>query len=137
MKKLKKKINLVLCCENSLIRDIEYQSPLGISDHGIIKFSYNIKCISNAYNVNRYFYVKGDYNTIKICLRKTNWYQLFDGKDVQEMWDIISEILFENEKMYIPNKVLEINGDTKCKETFFMVIGQKIKKKHILWKRYM
>ena len=87
--------------------------------------------------MNRYFYVKGDYNTIKICLRKTNWYQLFDGKDVQEMWDIISEILFENEKMYIPNKVLEINGDTKYKETFFMVIGQKIKKKHILWKRYM
>ena len=87
-----KKNNLVLCCENSLIRDIEYQSPLGISDHGIIKFSYNIKCISNAYNVNRYFYVNGDYNTIKICLRKTNWYQLSDGKDVQQMWDIISEI---------------------------------------------
>ena len=53
------------------------------------------------------------------------------------MWDIVSEILLENERMHIPNKVLEINGDTKCKETFSMVIRQKIKKKHNLWKRYM
>ena len=41
------------------------------------------------------------------------------------MWDIMSEILLENERMYIPNKVLEINGDTKYKETFSMVIRQK------------
>ena len=57
--------------------------------------------------------------------------------DVQQMWDIMSEILLENERMHIPNKVLEINGDTKYKETFSMVIRQKIKKKHNLWKRYM
>ena len=112
-------LDLVLCYENGLVKDIEYQSPLGKSDHCIIKFSYNIKCISNAYKVNRYFYDKGDYNTIKICLRKINWYQLFDGKDVQQMWDIMSEILLENERMHIPNKVLEINGDTKCKETLW------------------
>ena len=53
------------------------------------------------------------------------------------MWDIMSEILLENERMHIPNKVLEINGGTKHKETFSMVIRQKIKKKHNLWKRYM
>ena len=53
------------------------------------------------------------------------------------MWDIMSEILLGNERMHIPNKVLEINGDTKYKETFSMVIRQKIKKKHHLWKRYV
>ena len=42
-------LDLVLCYENSLIKDIEYQSSLGKSDHCIIKFSYDIKCISNAY----------------------------------------------------------------------------------------
>ena len=130
-------LDLVLCYENSLINAIEYQSPLGKSDHCIITFSYDIKCISNAYKVNRYFYDKGDYNTIKICLRKINWHQLFDGKDVQQMWDIMSEILLENERMHIPNKVLEINGDIKYREAFSMVIRQKIKKKHNVWKRYM
>ena len=55
----------------------------------------------------------------------------------QQMLDIMSEILLENERMHIPNKVLEINGDTKYKETFSMVIRQKIKKKHNLWKRYI
>ena len=49
------------------------------------------------------------------------------------MWDILIEILLESEKKYIPNKVLEINGDTKYKETFSIVIRQKIKKKHNLW----
>ena len=53
---------------------------------------------------------------------------MFDGKDVQQMWDILIEILLESEKKYIPNKVFEINGDTKYKETFSIVIRQKIKK---------
>ena len=39
-------LDLVLCYENSLIKDIEYQSPM-------------VKVIT-AYKVNRYFYDKGD-----------------------------------------------------------------------------
>ena len=130
-------LDLVLCYESTLIKDIEYQSPLGKSDHCVITFSYDIKCISSAYKVKRFFYDKGDYNSVKIYLRTINWYHLFDGKDVQQMWDILREILLESEKKYIPNKVLEINGDNKYKETFSIVIRQKIKKKHNLWKRYM
>ena len=132
-------LDLVLCYESTLIKDIEYQSPLGKSDHCIITFSYDIKCISSAYKVKRFFYDKGDYDSVKKYLRTINWYHLFDGKDVQvqQMWDILIEILLESEKKYIPNKVLEINGDTKYKEIFSIVIRQKIKKKHNLWKRYM
>ena len=63
----------------------------------------------------------------------TTLHQLFDGKDVQQMWDIMSEILLENERMYIPNKVLEINGDTKHKETFSMVIIPKKSRRNITY----
>ena len=83
-------LDLVLCYESTLIKDIEYQSPLGKSDHCVITFSYDIKCISSAYKVKRFFYDKGDYYSIKKYLRTINWYHLFDGKDVQQMWDIQS-----------------------------------------------
>ena len=58
--------DLVLCYENTLIKDIEYQSPLGKSDHCVITFSYDIQCISSAYKVKRFFYDKGDYNSVMV-----------------------------------------------------------------------
>ena len=61
--------DLVLCYESTLIKDIEYQSPLGKSDHCIIIFSYDIKCISSTYKVKRFFYDKGDYDSVKKYLK--------------------------------------------------------------------
>ena len=44
-------LDLALCYESTLIKDIEYQSTFGKSDQCIIKFSDDIKCISSAYKV--------------------------------------------------------------------------------------
>ena len=112
------------------------------TDKYVLKYKYQVlyltpTLISSAYKVKRFFCDKGDYDCVKKYLRTINWYHLFDGKDVQQMWDILLEILLESEKKYILSKVLEITGDNKYKETFSIVIRQKIKKKHNLWKCYM
>ena len=62
---------------------------------------------------------------------------MFIGKGVQQMWDILVETLKECETNFIPNKIVEVNGEAKYKETCHIAIRQNIKKKHNLWKRYM
>ena len=53
------------------------------------------------------------------------------------MWDLLVETLKECETRFIPNKIVEVNGEAKYKETFDITIRQNIRKKHNLWKRYM
>ena len=71
-------------------------------------------------------------------MKEIDWKKMFIGKGcVQQMWDLLVETLKECEARFIPNKIVEINVDTKYKETFNITIRKNIKKKHNLWKRYM
>ena len=133
-------LDLVLCYDNMLINHLEYHSPLGKSDHSVICFNYQVKCVKCTYKLKKTFYDKGNYKEImEEYLSEIDWKHLFVGKDVpvQQMWDLLVETLKECETRFIPNKIVEINGDAKYKETFNITIRENIKKKHNLWKRYM
>ena len=81
------------------------------------------------------FYDKGNYKAIEEYLKDID--QMFIGRNVQQMWDLLVETLKECETRFIPNKIVEVNGEAKYKETFDITIRQNIRKKHNLWKRYM
>ena len=130
-------LDLVLCYDNMLINHLEYHSPLGKSDHSVICFNYQVKCVKCTYKLKKTFHDKGNYKEKEEYLNEIDWKHLFVGKDVQQMWDLLVETLKECETRFIPNKIVEINGDTKYKETFNITIRENIKKKHNLWKRYM
>ena len=132
-------LDLVLCYDNMLINHLEYHmcSQLGKSDHSVICFNYQVKCVKCTYKLKKTFYDKGNYKEMEEYLNEIDWKHLFVGKDVQQMWDLLVETLKECETRFIPNKIVEINGDAKYKETFNIKIRENIKKKHNLWKRYM
>ena len=130
-------LDLVLCYDNMLINHLEYHSSLGKSDHSVICFNYQVKCVKCTYKLKKTFYDKGNYKEIEEYLNEIDWKHLFVDKDVQQMWNLLVETLKECETRFIPNKIVEINGDAKYKDTFNITIRENIKKKHNLWKRYM
>ena len=93
-----------------------------------------MKC---TYKIKKTFYDKKDYKAIQEYLKEIDWKHMFIGKGVQQMWDLLVETLKECEARFILNKIVEINGDAKYKETFNITIRKNIKQKHNLWKRYM
>ena len=130
-------LDLVLCYDAMLINNLEYHSPLGKSDHSVIYFNYQVECMKCAYKMKKTFYDKGNYKAIEEYLKDNDWKQTFIGRNVQQMWDLLVETLKECETRFIPNKIVEVNGEAKYKETFDITIRQNIRKKHNLWKRYM
>ena len=131
-------LDLVLCYDNMLINHLEYHSPLGKSDHSVICFNYQVKCVKCTYKLKKTFYDKGNYKEMEEYLNEIDWKHLFVGKDVQQMWDLLVETLKECETRFIPNKIVKINGDAKYKETFNITIRETSKRNTIcgkdIWK---
>ena len=130
-------IDLVLCNDRELINNINYLSPLGKSDHCIITFTYNVSYEKSAYKIRRIFYEKGDYASIRKYLNTVNWDEILSGKDTQQQYDTLIEIVKLCEEKYIPSKIVEKNNNVRFSEKLPTYIRVKIKKKHNLWKRYM
>ena len=130
-------LDLVLCYDAMLINNLEYHNPLGKSDHSVIYFNYQVECMKCAYKMKKTFYDKGNYKAIQEYLKDIDLKQVIIGKGVQQMWDLLVEKLKEWETRFIPNKIVEVNGEAKYEETFDITIRQNIRKKHNLWKRYM
>ena len=130
-------IDLVLCNDRVLINNINYFSPLGKSDHCIITFTYNVSYEKFAYQIKRIFYEKGDYASIQKYLNTVDWDEILSGKDTQQQYDTLIEIVKLCEEKYIPSKVVEKNNNVRFPEKLPSYVRVKIKKKHNLWKRYM
>lgn len=60
-------IDIIFTNEDGMIRDIK-ESPLGKSDHSVVRFQFNTYITSNDNLKTRYEYDKGDYISMKICL---------------------------------------------------------------------
>ena len=130
-------LDSVLCYDAILINNLEYHSPLGKSDHSVIYFNYQVECMKCAHKMKKTFYDKENYKAIEEYLKDIELKQMFIGRNVQQMWDLLVETLIECETRFIPNKIVEVNEEAKYKETFDITIRQNIRKKHNLWKRYM
>ena len=108
-----------------------------VSDHCIITFTYNVSYEKSAYKIRRIFYEKGDYASIRKYLNTVNWDEILSGKDTQQQYDTLIEIVKLCEEKYISSKIVEKNNNVRFSEKLPTYIRVKIKKKHNLWKRYM
>ena len=76
-----------------MIDSIEYQSPLGKSDHSVLVF--NFVChtkVKNYIGKTRNF-KKADYVKIKKELKTIQWKDHLETKTVNEQWEIFSNII--------------------------------------------
>ena len=49
-------------------------------------------------------FAKGDYEAIRLFLRRIEWTRTLEGKDVYEMWNVFKNILDEAQNRFIPMK---------------------------------
>ena len=106
-------IDLVLCNDRELINNINYLSPLGKSHHCIITFTYNVSYEKSAYQIRHIFYEKGDYVSIRKYLNTVDWDEILSGKDTQQQYDTLIEIVKLCEEKYIPSKIVEKNNNVR------------------------
>ena len=82
-------LDLILSNNERLLADVMMGETLGNSDHVIIRFS--IKCQLKRFSSRLYFaqnFAKGDYEAIRLFLRRIEWTRTLEGKDVYEMWNV-------------------------------------------------
>ena len=126
-------IDLFLCSNEDDVQDVEVDSPLGKSDHSVVKVTYCAHACKNSKKV-VFNYEKGDYNLMK-KLMSLDWKEklLSFGDDVDGMWEEFLQIYTECEQACIPKKCIETSRQRKLNRK-----GQsQRKKKQRLWKQYM
>jgi len=129
-------LDLVLSDEN-FVSDIDYLSPLGKSDHSVLRSSCNFsssnKCLGEQLN-----YAKGDYVGLckhmdidwELCLAQHN--------NIEDMWTAFKGHLLEGIEQHIPkiSKFYDWQRPSwKC--PLPKNVREKIKIKHRLWNRYL
>ena len=105
----------------------------------MLLFYYITLCEKISYKVEKKYYENANYEAIKKLLSGVDWKLTLQRKDVQAQSYTLTfdDIIKHYVKEYVPNCMVEKNRDSKYKELFPEYIGQKIKKKHNIWKRFM
>ena len=98
-------IRFFIYYRNNLETDINYESPFGRSDHGImeIEFKGDIKDKQEeSYKKNRRHYVKANYTAMKRFSNEINWTKINELKDIQEKYDLFLMIYKQGVNEYVP-----------------------------------
>ena len=130
-------LDLVFTNEEFMIPSIEYLSPLGKSDHSILKFDMICKINKKSPKIVSQL-TKGNYTKMSEILGSVDWKQeLNTNLDVNEQWKIFTDRYYEAEKECIPTKVVYVDG--KKSKRLSVPLDRKnllkIKKKNRLWSK--
>ena len=128
-------LDLVFTNEEHMISDIEYQSPLGKSDHCVLKFYFNCFTVLRHCNRERKLYNKANFEELNNDIRRINWKELLDKEgdnfDINRCWSVFHSKIKELEDKHVPiskpkagKKVRKFPIDKKTQEM--------IKRKHAL-----
>jgi hypothetical protein len=126
-------LDLVLVSDSNRVTSVQYDVPLGRSDHGVLKLYYQCQ---TRYEVSRgvkFNYFKGDY--AKLCREMTeDWDIVLDGKNTEEMEGMFMNNLIAAMDSSIPRIK---NTPRKGKTPLSAATVKCIRRKHRLWTRYM
>ena len=97
-------LDLIITGNEKNIEDLEYQSPLGKSDHCVILFSLVCRTLLNENLTPRRRYNRGDYEGIRNELKNLDWehYLKENQNNIDETWDKFQVKIRQLEEKYIP-----------------------------------
>ncbi|MEW8547780.1 MAG: endonuclease/exonuclease/phosphatase family protein, partial [Candidatus Thiodiazotropha sp.] len=130
-------LDLVFANDELLVENIEQFSPLGKSDHLIITF--NIVCVVSQSNCStmKYLYDKGDYLSMNTELSSVDWHNEFEGKCIEEKWNILKTKIHSTMDKYIPKNKCSNIKSSKGKPVWMTRQALKaVKRKHKSWNKY-
>ena len=128
-------LDYVFTCDDDVIGSIQYETPLGKSDHCCVCFEYITQPFSvPSVNMSKLNFWRADYGSINEKLSHVDWDELFKDKTVEEMWSVFKTTLLELCLAHVPCRATakpSVKNDWMSKSTL-----KWIKKRHAKWKRY-
>ena len=100
-------LDLILTNEENQISNLEYNAPLGKSDHSTLYFVYD--CYINTNSIkDRFQFDKADYVSMIEDLEESNWLgeyiQTANTRSVNESWGILKDKIINLRDRYVPKK---------------------------------
>lgn len=132
-------LDLIITNDSNLIEDINYESPIGNSDHCLLSFEYKCYIDRPKIKVKKYFHNKTDFNNIRNLLN-LDWDNILlpngPQTDIDEIWSIFEKVINSAQDKSIPNKL--VNAERKKRSVpLDNITVASIRKKHRLWTRYI
>ena len=128
-------LDLVFTNEEHMISDIEYQSPLGKSDHCVVKFYFNCFTILKHCNRERKLYNKANFEELNNDIRSIDWKELLDNDsdnfDINRCWSLFHSKIKELEDKHVPTSKPKA-GKKDRKFPIDKKTQEMIKRKHAL-----
>ena len=125
-------LDLIFTKEEDDVKNIEVLPPLGNSDHGVVIADVVCEWKSKVERKPARLYSKGNYKLINEGLNRINWEIEFEGKSVQECWEIFKAKLRELVEKHVPmTRPRDYNEPWMNKK-----LMKFWRKKHFAWKRF-
>jgi len=84
-------LDLIFTSDEDTIEDLQYEAPLGNSDHCTLIFNYNVVNKRTVTERVIYNYTKADYDSMRREMGSINWEEELESKDTQEAWNFFQE----------------------------------------------
>ena len=128
------KLDFVFSSEENIISDMEYEAPLGNSDHVVLCWRITVEHVQQPeYNNTKFNFWKADYAIINE-LHTINWQTEFSGKGAEAMWMLFKEKLFSLMVKYVPRRC---SNKRKKKSVWISARTIKnIKRRNNAWSHY-
>ena len=127
-------LDLVITTDN-FIEEIQHCSPIGSSDHSVLKIVCKWAYSQQLENEPKYCYNRGDYEAFNDFIMNS-LQGLESSTDLEGLWIYLKNIINNGTSKFIP-----ISGTWRHKPGWKRPVSKEIvrliRKKHILWKRFM
>ncbi len=131
-------LDLLLTDDEKIIRNIEYHSPLGKSDHAVLQFE--ILCYSrlHQYRKLKYYFDSANYDAMKKDFENIKWAEVMnDNTNVSSMWDSFYEVTSDMINKHVQHRIVTCNKNTQWSVPMDNRLRAVIRNKHRCWTRYM
>jgi len=130
-------LDLIFTRTENEVTNIQHNSPLGNSDHALLKFDflvcYDVERSRERHRKERLNYKKGDYQKLREIYKATDWKELSEIEDVNKQYERFLELYTEGTMKCIPK---EKELSRKMPDWFNERCRQAKKKKDLMWRRW-
>ena len=95
-------LDYIFTNEEMLVDDLQYQTPLGKSDHVCLVWNYIVSVEEHETQQRKFNYWKGDYNKINADLESHDWEKVIGNATANDAWNKFKGILQETVDRNIP-----------------------------------
>ena len=130
-------LDLILTNEENMVSDLEHLSPLGHSDHAILRFKFNCYLTKSPTIATKYNYNIGNYEAMNKEMNEVKWEEELEKLEtIDSKWQFIKENITSSIHRHIPKRnPPRFRKNKTC--MFSENILAKIRKKHRAWQRYI